>query len=198
MNRAYSILNVKGMTDDADFVYIEGMASTPTVDRQGDSVDPMGAKFATPMPLLWQHNASKPVGHMTFAKPTKSGIPFKAQIPKIAESGTLKDRVDEAIQSLKYGLVSAVSIGFKIMEDGYEVMKSGGWNIKEWEWLELSLVTIPANSEAVISAVKSADLLTLSSMGREQKKDVALTPGDTGKTKAARRPIQIIPRVSIP
>jgi len=84
------------------------------------------------------------------------------------------------------------------MEDGYEVMKGGGWNIKQWEWLELSLVTIPANSEAVISAVKSADLLTLSSMGREQKKEPSLTPGDTGKTKAIRRPIQLIPRGKLP
>lgn len=193
MDRAYSILNVKGMTDDADFVYIEGIASTPTIDRQGDKVDPAGAKFVTPMPLLWQHDAYKPVGHMTFAQPTKSGIPFKAQIPKIVEAGTLKDRVDEAIQSLKYGLVSAVSIGFKIMEDGYEVMKGGGWNITSWEWLELSLVTIPANSEAVISAVKSADLLTLSAIGRKQEKVAgAPVPGDTGEVKAVRRPIQLV------
>ena len=57
MNRAYSILNVKGQTEDDGFVYVEGIASTPTTDRQGDSVDPMGAKFAAPMPLLWQHDA---------------------------------------------------------------------------------------------------------------------------------------------
>ena len=199
MNRAYSILNVKGMTDDDDFVYIEGIASTPSVDRQGDVVEPEGAKFTTPMPLLWQHDASKPVGHMTFAKPTKSGIPFKAQIPKIAEPGTLKDRVDEAIQSLKYGLVSAVSIGFKIMENGYDVMKGGGWKIKDWEWLELSLVTIPANSEALISSVKAIDLAALSANGHKQSEELAaLAPGVSGKPKAARRPIQIIPRVPIP
>lgn len=199
MDRAYSILDVKGVTDDAEFVYVEGIASTPTVDRQGDSVDPMGAKFATPMPLLWHHNAHMPVGHMTLAKPTKSGIPFKAQIPKIAEAGALKDRVDEAIQSIKYGLVSAVSIGFRILQDGFEVMESGGWNIKEWEWLELSLVTIPANSEAVISAVKSADIATLSAIGRKQSKDAdSLSPGVSGQQKAIRRPIQLIPPRKIP
>jgi HK97 family phage prohead protease len=192
MDRAYSILDVKGVADDDKFVYVEGIASTPTVDRQGDSVDPMGAKFTAPMPLLWQHDAHKPVGQMTFARPTKSGIPFKAQIPKITEAGTLKDRVDEAIQSLKYGLVSAVSIGFRILQDGYEVMEGGGWNIKSWEWMELSLVTIPANSEAVISAVKSADIATLSALGRTQGKSTsALSPGDSGQKKAVRRPIQL-------
>jgi uncharacterized protein len=191
MDRAYSILDVKGVTDEAEFVYIDGIASTPAVDRQGDIVDPMGAKFATPMPLLWQHDAHKPVGKMTFAKPTKAGIPFKAEIPKIAEAGTLKDRVDEAIQSLKYGLVSAVSIGFKILNDGYEIMEGGGWKITEWEWMELSLVTIPANSEAVISAVKSADLVTLSALGRKRELAARTTlPGASGKP---RRPIQLIP-----
>lgn len=192
MDRAYSILGVKGVTDDDKFVYVEGIASTPTLDRQGDSVDPLGAKFTAPMPLLWQHDAHKPVGQMTFAKPTKSGIPFKAQIPKITEAGTLKDRVDEAIQSLKYGLVSAVSIGFRILQDGYEVMDGGGWNIKSWEWMELSLVTIPANSEAVISAVKSADIATLSAIGRKQGKSVdTLSPAEAGRKKAVRRPIQL-------
>lgn len=199
MDRAYSILDVKSMTDGADFVFIEGIASTPAVDRQGDVVDPMGAKFATPMPLLWQHDAHKPIGHMTFAKPTKAGIPFKAQIPKVTEAGTLKDRVDEAIQSLKYGLVSAVSIGFRILQDGFEVMDGGGWNIKSWEWMELSIVTIPAQSEAVISAVKSIDLVTLSALGREPSKVADnLSPGVSGKKTAIRRPIQLIPPRKIP
>ena len=195
MDRAYSVLDVKGVHDDDEFVYVEGIASTPTTDRQGDSVDPMGAKFTAPMPLLWQHNAEKPVGNMTFAKPNAKGIPFKAQIPKVIEPGALKDRVDEAIQSIKYGLVKAVSIGFRIMEDGFEVMDGGGWNIKQWEWLELSLVTIPANSEAVISAVKSADLEVLSAIGRKQSpKGDTLNPGDSGKSKTPRRPILLHPR----
>ena len=192
MNRAYSILSVKGQTEDDGFVYVEGIASTPTTDRQGDSVDPMGAKFAAPMPLLWQHDAQKPVGHMTFAQPTKTGIPFKAQIPKVTEPGTLKDRVDEAIQSLKYGLVSAVSIGFRIMEDGYEVMKGGGYRINSWEWMELSLVTIPANSEALISQVKALDSITLAALGdkREAVLD-PLPPSDLGNKPTPRRPITL-------
>ena len=52
MDRAYSILDVKGQTEDEKYIFVEGVASTPTVDRDGDSIDPMGAKFATPMPLL--------------------------------------------------------------------------------------------------------------------------------------------------
>jgi phage head maturation protease len=129
---------------------------------------------------------------MTFAKATKQGIPFQAKIPKIKEAGTLKDRVDEAIQSLQYKLVAAVSIGFSILKGGYEIMDTGGLHIKSWEWLELSLVTIPANSEAVISAVKSVDQKALSAIGHGRTKAaLEISPGDSGKK---RRPIQLIPR----
>lgn len=191
MDRAYTILQSKGWTEDEDKFYIEGIASTPTPDRMGDSVEPMGAKFKAPMPLLWQHDANKPVGLMTFAKPDKNGIPFKAEIPKIKEEGTLKARVDEAIQSLKYKLVSAVSIGFRVLEGGYELMDNGGLKIKQWEWLELSLVTIPANSEAVLSAVKSLDREAMSASGR--KWPTGAEP-QSSRAKGIRKPIQLIPR----
>jgi HK97 family phage prohead protease len=194
MDRAYSVLSFKEMSEGDTHMTIKGTASTPTPDRMGDIVEPLGAKFSTPMPLLWQHDHRAPVGHVTFARPTKSGIPFEASIPLIKEAGNLKDRVDEAIQSLKYGLVAAVSIGFRSINDSVERLEGGGLRFKEWEWLELSLVTIPANSEAAISAVKSIDHAALSAIGRTHSKDMdTLPPGDTGKTKA-RKPILLIPR----
>lgn len=160
--KAYSIIEAKNFDENEEKITVRGIATTPTPDRTGDSVDPMGAKYATPMPLLWQHRSSEPVGRMVEAKQTKKGIEFVAEIPVVKEAGKLKERVDEAIHSLKYGLVSAVSIGFRILGgegDGFEYMEDGySWDIKKWEWLELSLVTIPANSEAMISAVKSMDV----------------------------------------
>jgi hypothetical protein len=47
---------------------------------------------------------------------TDAGIEIEAQIKKIPEPGKLKDRVDEAWQSIKYGLVRGLSIGFKDLE----------------------------------------------------------------------------------
>jgi HK97 family phage major capsid protein/HK97 family phage prohead protease len=164
LNRAYSILSIKAVREDERV--IEGIASTPTPDRTGDIVEPMGAKFSLPMPLLWQHRSSEPVGNVTFAKPNKNGIPFKAQIASTDEPGTLKDRLDEAWQSVKLGLVRAVSIGFTI--GAYEILKEGGWRINEWEWLELSLVTIPAQAEATINTVKSIDADLLAATGQKQ------------------------------
>ncbi len=193
MKRAFSVLEIKAYDDDERV--IEGIASTPSADRMGDVVEPMGAKFALPMPLLWQHNHDEPVGHVEFAKPTAKGIPFKARIAKVDEPGKLKDRVDEAWQSVKAKLVSAVSIGFRSLQ--HEVMKDGGWRFKEWEWLELSLVTIPANSDATITAIKKFDAELRAASGQESEAEhaeeaaatagkrvasVKATPGDTGTT----------------
>lgn len=186
--RAYSVLETKNMNEDEDKFYIEGIASTPSPDRMNDIVEPMGAKFKTPMPLLWQHDHSQPVGSVTFASPTKKGIPFKAEIPKIKEAGTLKERLDEAIQSIKYKLVTAVSIGFRPIEDAYEYMENGGIRFKEWEWYELSAVTIPANSEAVITAIKSVDQQHL------PRREKAVGRQEPTASAEARRPIQLIPR----
>jgi HK97 family phage prohead protease len=178
MERAYSLLNVKAVQETSTEWVIEGTASTPTPDRMGDVVDPMGAQFKTPMPLLWQHDSTQPVGRVEFAKPTSKGIPFRAHLPKVAEAGTLKDRIDEAVQSIKYRVVGAVSIGFRALAEGVERMKDGGMRFKSWEWLELSLVTIPANAEATITSIKSLDNAVRAASGHQRS--VATSPGASG------------------
>lgn len=152
-NRAYSVFDVKSV--DTETRKISGIATTPSVDRVGDIIDPQGVKFKNPLPLLWQHRHDQPIGHVKFGKPTEKGIPFDAEIVSVAEDGKLKSRVDEAWQSIKYGLVKAVSIGFRPIE--YSFMDDGGVRYLETEVYELSAVTIPANADAVISTVKSVD-----------------------------------------
>lgn len=180
LGRAYGLITVKSLND-GDRI-IEGIASTPTPDRVGDIVEPLGAKFTLPMPLLWQHQSDKPVGHVTFAKATKEGIPFKARIVKVDEPGVLKDRVDEAWQSVKADLVKGVSIGFQALE--FNFMKDGGIRFEEWEWLELSLVTIPANQEATIHSVKSIDTALRAALG-QSRRVVSIRPGAAGKSQPA-------------
>ncbi len=152
-NRAYSMLSVK-MLDEEQRI-IEGIASTPSPDRVGDIVNPLGAKFALPLPFLWQHNHDQPIGHVVEATATKEGIRFKAQIAKTDEQGKLKDLLDFAWQCLKMKLVAAVSIGFNPVK--YAFIADGGIEFDEWDWFELSAVTIPAQADATITAVKSID-----------------------------------------
>jgi HK97 family phage major capsid protein/HK97 family phage prohead protease len=156
--RGYSTFEVKAVDEDARI--IEGVATTPAPDRMQDVVEPLGAQFELPLPLIWMHQTSKPVGEVVFAKPTKNGIPFRAKIPKFDEPGTVKDRLDEAWHSLKLKLVRGVSIGFRSLEETYD-KATGGFRFVRWEWLELSLVTIPANAEASISTIRSIYLKSL-------------------------------------
>jgi len=154
-NRAYSVLSVKSIDDETRT--IRGIATTPSVDRVGDIIDPLGVKFQNPLPFLWQHDHSQPVGHTTFKKPTKDGIEFETRFvsPDEVKSETLKDRLQMAWDSVKTGLVRAVSVGFRPIE--YSYMDSGGIRFHESEVFELSAVTIPANSEALITTIKSLD-----------------------------------------
>lgn len=152
MKKAYSLLQVKSF--DAEQRIIKGVASTPSPDRSDDIVDPQGAKFALPIPFLWQHMHSQPIGEVTEAVVTDKGIEVTVQIAKIEEEGKLKDRIDEAWQSIKSGLVKGLSIGFRgiTVED---IPRSWGLHFKEWEWFELSAVTVPANAEASITEIKT-------------------------------------------
>lgn len=153
MSKAYSTLKVKAATDDGETRTITGIASTPKQDRDNDVLDMVGAKFALPIPLLWQHNHNEPIGEVTEATVTDDGIEITATIVKIEEEGALKSRTDEAWQSIKSGLVKCLSIGFRPLEYNY-LEDSWGLHIKEWEWYELSAVTVPANPDAMITSVK--------------------------------------------
>jgi HK97 family phage major capsid protein/HK97 family phage prohead protease len=208
MNRAHAILTVKAIDEDKRL--IEGVATTPTTDRMGDIVEPLGAKFALPLPLLWQHQADTPVGRVEFAKATKSGITFKAQIEKITEPGPLKDDVDRAWQAVKANLVRGVSIGFRSTERELidEDAIDSGIRFTGWEWLELSLVTIPANAEATISNVKKFDsqyrdvdvddakgldgsALPAATGTKKQNAGASDDPGVTGQKRKTTKPVSI-------
>lgn len=149
--RAYAAFVVKAM-DDGRRVF-RGWATTPATDRVGDNINPLGASFKNPLPLLHQHRHSEPVGLARFGKPTAKGIEFEAEIPVIEESGPLKDRVDTAWGEIKHGLVRAVSIGFRPIKYAYK--EDGGIDFQEIEIFELSSVSVPALPDAVITQVKS-------------------------------------------
>lgn len=180
MQRAYSLLTLKDFDDEKR--EITGIASTPSTDRMGDIVEPEGAEFQLPIPLLWQHDSREPIGEVYEAKVKPDGIYIKARIMKIEEPGKLKDRLDEAWQSIKYKLVKGLSIGFQPIETA-DIEGTWGYRFIKWLWLELSTVTIAANGEATIQTVKSIDRKTLAALGHEHQPIVRLdlkSPGATG------------------
>lgn len=180
LERAYALIEVKSL--DAERRVIAGIATTPTPDRVGDIVEPKGAQFQNPLPLLLHHDSRLPVGTATFGAPTDQGIPFEARFPEIDEPGPLRDRVSEAWQSVKSRLIRGVSIGFRVLEDGCERLKDGGYRFTKTEILELSLVAIPANAEATIQTIKSLDSAVRAASGNapESASSKPTQPGAAG------------------
>lgn len=157
MKNSFAVIEIKAMDDERRV--IQGWATTPEIDRMGDSVNPMGVKVAKDIPLFLYHDSKLTVGRARLGKATKEGIPFEASIPKVQEDGRLKERVDEAWQMLKYQLITCVSIGFNVLNDAYERIKeTGGYLFNEIEVLELSLVPVPAHAGAVITGLRAADM----------------------------------------
>ena len=181
--RAYSVLTIKAM--DEEKRVLRGVATTPSTDSYGDIVEPKGAQFSLPIPFLYQHRSGEPIGHVIDAKVTDDGIEVEVQIAKIDEPGRLKDRVDEAWQSIKAGLVRGLSIGFTSIEHAI-IKETYGVHFLKWAWRELSAVTIPANMDASITAIKSIDSELLAASGHEQAD--RSPPGVSGTpTKPAKR-----------
>ena len=149
MKRAYSLLEIKAVDDGEGL--ITGVATTPSTDRMGDIVEPEGAQFKLPIPLLWQHDSRNPIGMVERAKVTANGIEVVARIAR-----GVSTRIDEAWGLIKAGLVRGLSIGFNAIESA-DIKGTWGVRFIKWEWLELSAVTIPANSDASIASVKHFD-----------------------------------------
>jgi HK97 family phage major capsid protein/HK97 family phage prohead protease len=171
VNRAYSLLHVKAV--DSERRIITGIATTPEPDRMGDIVEPKGVKYTNPLPLLLHHDKTQPVGRVTFKTPTSKGVEFEASLPFIDTPGIVRDRVNEAWDSVKAGLIAGVSVGFRVLDDAVEQLKDGGLRFLKTEVMELSLVTIPANAGATILTIKSIDALDLAATGHH-------SPGVTG------------------
>ena len=150
-NKAYSTIVIKSIDEDKRI--IRGIASTPSTDRSGDILIPKGAKFSLPMPFLWQHDHRAPIGSVTSAKVTDKGIEVEVQLAKVDAPSQLAARLDEAWQSIKAGLVRGLSVGFRPIKYSF-LDDSDGIEFAEWDWFELSAVTLPCNSEGTITQIK--------------------------------------------
>lgn len=192
VQRAYSVIEIKSIDDD-DRV-IEGIATTPTPDRMDDIVEPEGAKFKLPIPLLWMHDSREPVGHVIEAKVKADGISIKARFVKLQEPASLKDELDRAWAQVKSRLVRGLSIGFSPLEWA-DIKNTWGLRYTSWEWLELSCVTIPANLDASITAIKSVDrALRRAAHGAHRGRPIArLTAGKPGLPDASGPPHILLP-----
>lgn len=125
---------------------ILGIASTEAVDRDGEIIKQDGwdlENFKKNPVLLVSHNYQEfPVGKATEIQLEDNKLIFKA----VFSEATAKAR--EAYQLVKEGILNAFSVGFIPRE--YDVKDQN--IITKSELLEISIVPVPANPEAMVLA----------------------------------------------
>lgn len=136
--------------------------STPSVDRQSDTVSADGWDFTNYMKnpvVLWAHNYSMlPIAAAN--KVWKYGTSIKSSVDFVpAEMPVIGPFADAVFQMYKGGFLNATSVGFLPTEWDWskDEARPYGIDFTEQELLEFSAVPVPANPEALLSA-KSAGI----------------------------------------
>jgi HK97 family phage prohead protease len=151
----FSLQELKAEND--QFV-VSGLASTfGNLDHTGDVVM-RGAFDATlasgrKRRFLWQHDVSEPIGVEQDMRVTDAGLLGTWKISRTT-------RGIDAYELLKDGAVDSLSIGY--VPTDFEFDDAGVRLLKAVDLLEVSLVSIPANDQAVVTNVKAdwlADLV---------------------------------------
>jgi HK97 family phage major capsid protein/HK97 family phage prohead protease len=140
--------------------------SDESIDRQGDIVEGFRnlKDFVRDNPiLLWQHQSDSPIGQMT--RVWREGTQTLGKF-LLGEAGT-SDLVNTVRSLVRQGIIRAGSVGFRPgkIEPLDEDDPWGGLRLMANELMEFSLVSVPANSNALIhtNAYKAlpADLRSL-------------------------------------
>ena len=127
---------------------VRAVCSTATPDRHGDVIDQTGwdlASFRRNPVILFMHDHADPV-----ARATSVGIEGGNLVADIAfpDEGTVR-RSDYVWGLIASGVVRAVSVGFWPL--AWTPLPSGnGMRITKMDLLEVSIVSVPANPDALI------------------------------------------------
>ena len=132
--------------------------STASTDRMGDVIEQDGwdlRPFKQNPIALFQHNADKPIGVWEDVRVEAGKLTGRL---KLAARGT-SQFLDELHALIEQRILKAVSVGFRPLKHE-PLEKGGGYRFLKQELMECSLVSIPANSEA-LSIAKSMEVRDL-------------------------------------
>jgi len=140
---------IKDFGESDDQRIVAGWASTPSEDREGDTIEPeaFAGSLGSRLKLLFNHQQDQPVGKIVKAEVRDAGLWIEGRIAK----GTAK--ADEVWTLIEQKILDSFSVGFLPKE--WEPMKKGDTlgpkRFTQAELLEVSIVTIPANPNAVMT-----------------------------------------------
>ena len=101
-----------------------------------------------PLVALWQHNREQPIGGFDMLSEGDIGLDVEGFL--MVEEITL---AREAHALIKRRVVKGMSIGYYVQADSYDE-KTGIRTLTKLDLQEISIVTFPANEEALIDQVK--------------------------------------------
>lgn len=118
------------------------IASTPSIDRVGDSVsqDFNLEKYMQNPVVLFGHDHSTPIGKCTSARYENGNLIADIELAPTAKGQEIKTLID-------HGTLRAVSIGFAPGQA--QENSKGGMDLSSNELLEISIVAVPANPDAL-------------------------------------------------
>jgi len=149
----FTHLDLKSVDTDGSF---EGYASLfHREDLAGDVVipgafaDSIGQRGAAGIKLLFQHDASQPLGVWTALREDARGLYAKGRLmPEVA-------RAREVHALMRAGALDGLSIGFRTVKSRRD-RASGLRRLEKIDLWEISIVTFPLLPEARIAAIKSS------------------------------------------
>lgn len=152
MQVQYKSIQFKAEDLDKNSRKFAGYASTWDKDQGGDIITKGAFKKtlserSNQVKVLWQHDASLPIGKPLSMSEDSKGLLVEAQLSD-TQLG------NDAIQLMKDGVIDRMSIGFSI-PDGKSELKNGIRTINEVKLFEFSLVTFPMNEAAVVTGLKN-------------------------------------------
>lgn len=163
--------DVKNMLENGEEVrgtVVKGYASTPTVDRYNDVVEPEAFRetiiknYKKNPIILFQHMSHRPIGKATFMSIDNKGLYIEALIvdediePKI-KAGILKTfSIGYIPQKVEFKDKNGVLLDMNKVEDRKKIWEGGTKRIiKKLDLVENSIVSVPANPDAVFEMSKS-------------------------------------------
>lgn len=134
-------------------VRVAGYASVFDVPDKGRDVVRKGAfaravAVAGGVPLLWQHDAKRPIGRVEMLAEDSRGLRV---IARLADGS---GQAAEAAALLRSGAVAGLSFGYRVRAGGARDPKTGVRELTDLDLLEVSLVTFPMQPLARVHAVE--------------------------------------------
>lgn len=155
-------MNVKGVFEASDPSYqleFDCVVTSTKKDRDGDVLETRGAILDEFAPLLWQHNSFLPLGKvLRRTGQTTSKLTARCCILNFGDGdGELAQLARDAAVLVKANALR-ISHGFDPRDFSALDEKDGRYLISSFEILEVSLVSIPSNTDAVITAFSNHKL----------------------------------------